>query len=713
MNAFPRNLLPVLALFVVLLCFAEPACGQKDTEQSDNSWVTEVKPGIKRYGLASEFAEVGQTQSFAISPDGETIAFTGHQKIMFWDLTAKKVREEVKITGWANLLEYSADGLSLYAVTQEQNNSVVSIFDGVTGQLVKKISPADSIEDDDNLSMNTYGPDGKLAVVKHFYAQKLAVAPDNDKVAVSNGQFMMVFDTKSGEKISSYSQQQYSQTLAFANDGELLIGSDGKIMDVRTGEESEDFSDKPLGHYFSYVSTHPKQNMVAAASWNSAVVLYDFDKKRKVDLESPDSGQQYLLAFSGNGKLLAAVSRSNANASTTKPQLIVWDLESRKIKHKIEIPGGHLMRMEFSADNKSIYIKKNGQPTISKWDLDGEQEQQVRGHNSPVHRLQFSSDNETITTLSTQGICLIQDLESGEPIDTIGCVNPTHIARTRNDQYTVVAANYQTMAIYNAKNKKSQTATVRAYKPPSMVSRFSQMLSGKPSHQNWENFAISDICLSDDDKHVLVALRGQRSFRFEKIELQTGKSKKQKRFKTKDYWDAPKPKTNAAGISYSHSQMQWQPKTLTITPDRQFMAIVNDKKELFVIDAESETTVHELGTLESHNPKIVFTPDSSKLMLIGKKIRFWDVESGEEVEGEFNDGEFRLFDINRDGNRMVAMAIRAREAKVFDLETGKELFSESVDFDVRGVGISNDGKKIALSRPNCQFEVWDIDELVQ
>ena len=705
-----KRVLGFIVWFVIVSVSIDAAVAQKEKQSESDAWFTTVKPGIKRYGKIPEFAEVGQSQSFEVSPDAETLIFVSGQKLKFWDIEAGKVREEITLESHASLMEYSNDGLSLYLAgwNQKSGGSIIYVHDGITGQFKHQIAPGELV-DQEELNANvqlqgTPNPDQKIP----FHIQQMAVSPQDNKLLVNNGSLTIILDPESKEKICSLKPNRWSQTIAFSPDGKSLLHGSGETYDANTGEKDDSNSIEKLGRNLSKIATHPRKNVVATASWNSGLSLYDFDKKQKIELEKPDGqNQTYLVEFSGNGKMVAAIIRSlNSGNTKTNQKIVVWDLESRKVRNQIDIPAGHLSKLRFSADDKEIYTKFNTQFGISKWNIDQKQskEKPLQGHTSHIRTMKFMDDGDSLVSLDIAGTGFVFDLDSGEPSQQIHCQNATHIATSSNSQFTVIAANYQQLTILNNKTKKTKHIQVRSYKPPSAVSRFKQMLSGSSNNgQNWENFAISDITISDDDEHVLIAMRGRQLFRLTPYELSSGKKLDHQRFKMKNFWSIP-------DANQPRSMGQWNARSMTASSDRQLVGIISPDKDLFVIDAESKAIVHELGKLEGHAPAIQFTPDSSRLVAVANQLKIWDMETGEEVETPDNtSGRITSFAINTKGDRMATLA--ANKATLFDLETGEQLFEQKPDFGAVAVAVSDDGKKLALARQNSQFEVWELSKL--
>ncbi len=87
----------VLVLLVLISCSSSAwsqSAGSK--ERQSDGWKTDVESGVWIIGKVPEFAEVGATQSFAVSPDGVTLAFATNAGVKLWSL---KKKENYKIAG--------------------------------------------------------------------------------------------------------------------------------------------------------------------------------------------------------------------------------------------------------------------------------------------------------------------------------------------------------------------------------------------------------------------------------------------------------------------------------------------------------------------------------------------------------------------------------------------------------------------------------------
>ena len=544
----------LFATLIALLVFpvAQLLKAQESSNSSDDGpWLREIEQGVKRYGLVPPFAKVGHSNSFDVAADGQTIAFASGT-IKLWDLDENKVREDMKKSVSANLIEYSPDGLRLYVTSWGHQKSPLRILNAITGEEELGIKPVfDEPENDASSSQGLVNEDGKAEEAiesttpqQNFNIQGIAIAPNDDRIAMSDGYRVLVYDTNSGEKLSQIKTgDNYIQKLVFIEEGDKLLASNGNIFSCETGEKTGTWPQKVFGQWSQYVCVNPKNsNQVAAASWNSGVVLYDLETEEKTKLDLESGNRNYsVLAFSGNGKRLAAASQVyNATGNVEGQSVIyVWDVESGKLKNKFEHHSRHQAILKFSANNDKLYSKSHNQIGITEWDLSEKTaKSNPKGHTSPIHQLRFDDDGDSLFTFSHGGGAIVFDLESGEPVKKLKMPNVSHIASSRNGRFFVSAANYQSMTILDRKSERTKNVTVTGFKRPSLITQLSRMVTGKEDGGNrYEQYSINHICIADDDESIWLASRGQRNFRVEKFAMPSGKSEERAKFKMSSYWE--------------------------------------------------------------------------------------------------------------------------------------------------------------------------------
>lgn len=690
-------------------------CFQSDDRRShdDEAWVREIEPGVRLYGRVPKFAEVGQSDMFDASPDGRTIVFVSGQEIKFWDIESERIEGNIKLKSGAVHVEYSPDGLRLFlsqwvSVPQDQPDDVtrvpvrpiVTVWDAITRERIATIDPWQARE---NAAKSVAGTPNQQ---RHI--QALAIAPDGDAVALGFGNRTEIYDVVSGEKRSEVKHDNYVQFITFAKSGDELLDSFGRFFDIDTGDEKGKLPAEVFDRSLSSFKVAPKGNLMAATAWNREVILYDVDRGKVIDLQDLGEGdrrpQLYMIEFSNNGKLIAASAYANAALPGQGARLYVWNVDSGKLVEQFDLPGAQMRRMRFSADNERLFTKMYGEFGLSEWEIDGrvdQSEQSLRGNVSPISTFQFVGD-QAIVAGSGQGAAVVYDLATGRPEDNIRQQQTTFLDVNENEEYLVIGGLYNAIQIRHLPTNKTRTINLRSFQRPSLVTRFARSLLRKNGNPGFENFATSHVQIAEEGRHVLVAGRSQRSFRIEKFELKSGNSVLRRQFKMKSFWSSD------PGRQVYH----WRPRSVAVARNGQWLAVVNNDNDIFVIDAESGIALNEVKGEFDGPCRLYFTPDSSQLLVAGgDKLRAWSTETGEAVKSIELNGSAENFAmaISRDGRRMAAVSRGERsQLKVIDLPSWEELQSEVLKDTYVAVGISAEGNRIALAKTNCQFEVREL-----
>ena len=721
-------LVAMFSIFLVLLGQWLPAEDSKDASEK-GEWVSEIEPGIKRYGIVPKFSEVGSANAFDVSPDGQTIAFASGS-IKLWDIDENKVRDEIKSSNGASFLEYSPDGTRLYVLSWGHEKKPLLIYNAITGEEEMGIKPVlDGPTKTSEVTTYDENEDGEQEAVietveQPFSIQGVTISPNDDRVALFDGYRALIYDTNSGEKVAELkSGDNYVQKYVFIDDGEKLLASNGNIYSCETGEKTGTWPKSVFNQWSQSVSVNPKNsNQIAVSEWNKGVILYDLEQEEKVKLELDTGTRHYsVTAFSGNGKLLAAGSQSyNAVGNTnTKSVIYVWNVETGKLENKFEHHSQHQAILKFSSNSEKLYSKSHNEIGVTEWDLSKKTaKSNPKGHTSPVYHLRFASDNESIFTSSYGGGAIIFDLETGEPKKRLSMNQVGHLTSSDDGRYFVSAATYQMMSIYDRESGKNKQVRVKSFRRPTLISRLSRIVTGKNDSGNgYENFGINHICVADDDEHIWLASRGQRNFRVEKFTMPLGKSEERYRFKMSKYWESPEKTDENGNVIPTHSQLQWQPRTLSVSSDGELVAILNDQKEVFVIDMANGEVVQELGEIGGDfSSRLYFVNGAEKLLVYANgELKAFDPRSGEQIGQKVKVGQqhsaLQMALCRKESQMALISQNQKSELKIIDLDSMEELFSRKTDEHHNGISISDDGRKIALAKNNCQFDIWDLDVL--
>ncbi|MEM9411567.1 MAG: hypothetical protein AAGA30_10660, partial [Planctomycetota bacterium] len=558
--------------------------------------------------------------------------------------------------------------------------------------------------------------ESEVQSVQNFYIQALSVSPDGGRAAVGSGQQTFLVDLDSGGKLCEIKHSGYSQSLTFLSE-DRIVDSSATIYDVETGEKDGNLPKRIFGQYLQSIKVNPKnENLVAASQWNQGVILYDMERKKRIDLEMPGKPKSFMLCeFSGNGKLIAGATYgyNTLNGNPESGEIYVWEVSSGKLKNKYKTSTGQLMGIRFSSNNETLYSKAQGEFGVASWDLSvKEQTQENMGLTSPPQKIAFSPDGERVLAAASVGAGVFYDLETGEPGRSVPSNQAWHLRFDKSGQHALVGANYNQVTVFNCDTNRSKAINVRSYQRPTLISQLGSFLTRKKKPNRWENFAISDISISEDQEHVFASLRGQRNFRLEKFDISTGKSVEQFRFRMKDYWETKEAEDENGAVQYVHSQLQWMPKTMTTSPDGSVVAILDDDMNLYLIDAESGDELFDLGDQGEavQQSKLNFINSGARLLMTQPgKIKMFDVDSGEAISNSISANGLQHFGLSQDGSRMIVSG--HSQFSVYDSEEFEKICSHKIKGGCTTVALSEDGSKVAIGKANCQFEVWDLDVL--
>ena len=146
----------------------------------------------------------------------------------------------------------------------------------------------------------------------------------------------------------------------------------------------------------------PGGRLAAFGNWSGELMLWDAETGQTQFFRQPDKHRVYLLAFSRDGRSLAAAYDAHPRDQTsigkdTKRTVRVWDVESRNETHIISIDAGQFpVSLMLSADAKTV-IAGFAKGPVKLWQLDKQAEATAfHGHSSWVRGLALQPDGQTL-----------------------------------------------------------------------------------------------------------------------------------------------------------------------------------------------------------------------------------------------------------------------------------------------------------------------------
>jgi len=282
----------------------EPTKGTASTLQSTEVSTPESTPQVTQLYQPKLFGFIGGSEGVAFSPNGDILAAGYYEgPVILYD-TSTWMPLAVLTTqiGFVNSIAFSPDGKLIAAGGGRSNPEVfgVQVWDVATQEQLLKL--------DEGVNSIAFSPDGAM----------LATAVGN---------------SWSGEGAA-------------------------KLWDVKTGELLADLTiqgktDQLFIHAYSDITFNPDGTLLAAINADGDVQLWDVISHKEVGMMTGVSGEGHSVAFSPDGKLLAA-SGSAAGYSNGIPELRLWVMDTGELVFKLDRHNAAAGKVKFSPDGKIL-----------------------------------------------------------------------------------------------------------------------------------------------------------------------------------------------------------------------------------------------------------------------------------------------------------------------------------------------------------------------
>ena len=444
---FRANLCLLLGMVTVTLASLSLTVAAQDEAKADKAYKTaseqtesaaklkkEIEPGIFVIGKAHRFAEVGDCDSFSLSPDGKTLACSGGQ-IKLFDLEENKIRETVGEEGESYQgVEFSDDGRFLVAHTYKNASSLIRVWDAIDLSLVTSFVANEGLASEAARTM--------------FYIQQFQVSPENNFIVACDYQSLVVRDLKTGELVHEIGDLGWVQSVAFSpEDRQLLVPKSGsvQVVDLESGESLTRADSNVAGAIATALDVNAAQKVVATANGNS-IRITDIDaNNRGRVLTLPAGTYAQRVKFSDDGKLIAA-SVWQTGDSVYQIGILILDVASGKtVKHikKTGVAGQNMGRMQFATNNRSLFYAGPGLHGINEIDLLAtESDSESKFPKSPVISAAIHPDNQSFVACTSTGEVNTFDFNSGEILKSFSIPNPGNLVLARDGADLLISSKY-------------------------------------------------------------------------------------------------------------------------------------------------------------------------------------------------------------------------------------------------------------------------------
>jgi eukaryotic-like serine/threonine-protein kinase len=285
----------------------------------------------------------------AYSADGNWIASGGWDRaVRLWDAVTGEECAILPHGGPVRALAFAPDGSWL--VSGCDGDKSLHIWSTATAQLQKELP----------------GPGGTLI-------HAIAVSPDGASIATADSSgHATIVATATGAVVHSFrvTSSGDKKGFAYSPDGRLLAGTGQdstqiELWNTRTGERSALLA----GHtgLVSGVAFRADGRLLASASSDRTVRIWDVDAAKCVDVLTGNTDQVYSVAFHPDGTRLASAGRDRA--------VWLWDLATGLDVARLDGHANYVFSLAFSPNGTSI-VSGSGDGTVRLWDTEPPRERQ-------------------------------------------------------------------------------------------------------------------------------------------------------------------------------------------------------------------------------------------------------------------------------------------------------------------------------------------------
>jgi WD40 repeat protein len=376
--------------------------------------------------IASLGGHDGSVVSLNFSKDGKYLLSCAKNKIIIWNITAKK---EIRSFAGNNLTSaaFSPDGKN---IVSGGSDSLVTVRNAKTGKEARILKGHGA-----DITSVAYSPDGKFIL------------------SASGDKTLKLWNAADGKEIRTFSgHKNWVSSAAFGPDGKYIVsgGSDETIMlwETATGRILHTIQ----GHTntVSTVAFAPGGEYIVSGSLDRSIKVWDTASGREYNTLSGYGGGVGNVSFSPDGKYIACGSGR---------RIEMW--EAATGKHIRSFSGSAMMTsLAYSPDGKRIAAGMRNS-TLAVWDVEtGEALLNITGHNKVVNSVAFSPDNKYIVSGSGDLTIRLWDAATGreEGVYLGGGIFKGHtddvqsVAFSHDGNRIVSAADDQTIRIWETGN---------------------------------------------------------------------------------------------------------------------------------------------------------------------------------------------------------------------------------------------------------------------
>jgi WD40 repeat protein/serine/threonine protein kinase/tetratricopeptide (TPR) repeat protein len=409
----------------------------------------------------------------AFSPDGKTLASCSRGFVKFWDAATGQERATLpkpRVFGW-DRVTFSPDGKILAQASGPTPDAMATLWDLVTRQVHATLAPSTNVRcfsfapDGKTLVTGSeqktlkiwdvatgrerarfhahlgpvldvaFSPDGRTLAGSSGFENGLtilwdlstqppretlhvgaanAVAFSADGKTLATGDFsggVHLWDVATGrERAKHQTSLGWISSVAFSPGGDTLaIGTENRSVRLWEPASGREWTYPHLADVQS-VAFSPDGKTLASGSADGTVALWDLAAPQEERLALEHSPVVGRLAFSADGKILAA---------TGEGRIRLWDASTGRERAPLHGHAGSDGALALAPDGKTLATGAVDH-TIQLWETSTGQERAVlQGHTNDVWDLGFSPDGKTLASASNDGTLRLWDVATNRARATV------------------------------------------------------------------------------------------------------------------------------------------------------------------------------------------------------------------------------------------------------------------------------------------------------
>jgi WD40 repeat protein len=591
--------------------------------------------------------------SFALSPDGGTLAVAKWEKVRFVNVATGEVESgsPKDPPGCSSCLAFTPNSQQLFLV--DRVGRTVVLWSRLAGREVRRF-----VGHGAPIRATAVSADGRYLATASETTQGIRGAPQKDDS-------VRLWDVATGRE--QWRIPTSAWTLAFSSDGSLLAGGGRDyaihLWDSATGKELRQFNGPRS--YLYRVAFSPDDKTLASADRDGTVRLWEVLTGQERSRFLGHRGEVYALAFSSDGRRLA----SGGNDTS----VLLWDITGL---HTAESPPEPLNSSDFSTLWRDLGASDAALAYRALWRLVGAGNRAVvflKAHARPVQSIPAENISRWIKDLDNDQFAVRQ--RAAQDLEDAGELAESALRQTLEQKPSLeVRRRVERLLTTLAQNQSPER------------------LRGLRAVEVLENIGTPEARRSL--KELAGGVPVARSRREAKAAL-----------KRLDGVDSVLPWSPTLGKSSAESERVL--RRMVVPPNRdQYGDLLPPEAvgRFGPIDSEKRTLLTGL----------VFSPDG-KWLMIGNgtsAVRLWDRSTGKPFR-EFRVGSAALDNatLSRDG-KVLAAATRQGSPELvcalWDVASGRELRRLPPHGAVCGLQFSPDGKQLVTGADDHKWRLWDV-----